>query len=424
MDLNKKVKKSVLAKILMFVLCAIIILPMNAIADSISEAEARQEDIADEMAKLEDEIEALEQDENAKVEYQEALAKKIILVQEEIDKNIKKINDLNDEISVLEKKLEESQESMQDTIDLFQRRVKTLYVSGSTTELGTLEILLNASSLDDLSLKSEALKVMTEHDKQMMTKLATYMEETEEERAELNAKKEELAEEKKGLENNQSELEDLNAENNAALQSIRESKGLKEEAIEDLEIESEELQAYIREEIRKEEERIKAEREAAEQAAREQEQNNSNNGGSGNSGVNNGSSTPDPSYDGSFNPCWPIPGVTYISQHYGNNGHNGIDIAGAYGTPIVACEAGRVIIANDYDSWGDSWGFYVLIYHNDTYTTRYAHLSSLAVGQGQYVSKGTVIGYEGSTGNSTGPHLHFEVYMNGYRTNPWPYIGW
>ena len=111
-----------------------------------------------------------------------------------------------------------------------------------------------------------------------------------------------------------------------------------------------------------------------------------------------------------------------MTQYYGENGHNGMDIAGPSGTPIVAAEAGEVLIANNYDSWGDSWGYYVLLYHNGTYTTRYAHLSSLAVSDGQQVAKGQVVGYEGTTGNSTGPHLHFEVYRNGTRTDPYPYI--
>ena len=95
-----------------------------------------------------------------------------------------------------------------------------------------------------------------------------------------------------------------------------------------------------------------------------------------------------------------------------------MDIAGNWGTPVVAAESGTVIAANDYDSWGMSWGYYVLIYHNDTFTTRYAHLSSLAVSEGQYVEQGTIIGYEGDTGNVTGPHLHYEVYMYGTRVDP------
>ena len=121
-----------------------------------------------------------------------------------------------------------------------------------------------------------------------------------------------------------------------------------------------------------------------------------------------------------FNPIWPLPGVSYVSCYYGGYaGHRGMDIAGPYGTPIVAAESGTVIEANNYDSWGDSWGYYVLIYHNGTYTTRYAHMSSMVVSTGQAVQQGQLIGYEGDTGNVTGPHLHFEVYENGSRVNPY-----
>ena len=88
----------------------------------------------------------------------------------------------------------------------------------------------------------------------------------------------------------------------------------------------------------------------------------------------------------------------------------------------MAAESGTVIEANNYDSWGDSWGYYVLIYHNGTYTTRYAHMSSMVVSTGQAVQQGQLIGYEGDTGNVTGPHLHFEVYENGSRVNPMNFL--
>lgn len=122
---------------------------------------------------------------------------------------------------------------------------------------------------------------------------------------------------------------------------------------------------------------------------------------------------------GGFDPIWPMPGEYYVSCPYnGYPGHKGMDIAGDWGDPIVAVADGQVIEANDYDSWGYSWGYYVLIYHNGTYSTRYAHLSSVAVSTGQYVTAGTIIGYEGDTGNAYGPHLHFEVYENGSRVDP------
>jgi murein DD-endopeptidase MepM/ murein hydrolase activator NlpD len=103
--------------------------------------------------------------------------------------------------------------------------------------------------------------------------------------------------------------------------------------------------------------------------------------------------------------------------------HGGIDIACAEGTPILAAADGTVIVANSTDSWGGSYDYYVKIQHNDTYSTLYAHCSAIAVTNGQTVVKGQVIAYVGSTGNSSGNHLHFEVYQNGERTDPQAYFG-
>ena len=77
-----------------------------------------------------------------------------------------------------------------------------------------------------------------------------------------------------------------------------------------------------------------------------------------------------------------------------------------------------MVRANSTNEWGSGWGYHVMIYHNGTYSTLYAHMSAVAVSEGQTVSQGQIIGYEGNTGDSTGPHLHFEVYQNGDRVNP------
>ena len=131
-----------------------------------------------------------------------------------------------------------------------------------------------------------------------------------------------------------------------------------------------------------------------------------------------------PSYDSSESFQWPLPGYGHssITQYFGNNGHKGLDIGAPEGTPIVASRSGKVMVANNYDSWGDSWGYYVAIYHDSTYSTLYAHMSSVAAYEGQWVNKGDIIGYVGSTGNSTGNHLHFEVYQNGTRVNPSQFV--
>lgn len=118
--------------------------------------------------------------------------------------------------------------------------------------------------------------------------------------------------------------------------------------------------------------------------------------------------------------CWPLPGHTYISCHFGevdsfgNAGHRGTDIPAPEGTPILAVHSGTVLVSG----WNDSYGNQVLLDNGAGLSTRYAHMTQTAVTAGEAVTAGQVIGYVGSTGDSTGNHLHFEVMQGGVRVNP------
>ncbi len=118
--------------------------------------------------------------------------------------------------------------------------------------------------------------------------------------------------------------------------------------------------------------------------------------------------------------CWPLPGHTYISCHFGevdafgNAGHRGTDIPAPEGTPILAAHSGTVLVSG----WNDSYGNQVLLDNGAGLSTRYAHMTQTAVTAGEAVTAGQVIGYVGNTGDSTGFHLHFEVMQNGVRVNP------
>ncbi len=120
---------------------------------------------------------------------------------------------------------------------------------------------------------------------------------------------------------------------------------------------------------------------------------------------------------------WPAPGCYNVSYGwYGYAGHRGVDILGPYGSDILAADGGVVVDAN-YSNWyGQGWGYYVLIDHGNGYMTRYAHLSSVLVSYGEYVTKGQLIGRMGETGRAYGVHLHFEVYSGGVRVDPWPFL--
>jgi murein DD-endopeptidase MepM/ murein hydrolase activator NlpD len=121
---------------------------------------------------------------------------------------------------------------------------------------------------------------------------------------------------------------------------------------------------------------------------------------------------------GTGNFGWPVSGR--ITQKFWSN-HPGIDIGAPKGTPIYAADSGYVVAAG-WDQERISYGFMILINHGNGFVTRYAHLSAFNVQVGDSVKKGQIVGRVGSTGNSTGPHLHFEIINNGVRRNPFSYL--
>ena len=114
---------------------------------------------------------------------------------------------------------------------------------------------------------------------------------------------------------------------------------------------------------------------------------------------------------------WPMRGIimTYFGERIWYGIHMGLDISTSCGTPVVAADGGTVI-ESGWSPYG--YGINVVIDHGNGIRTRYAHFSGAAVGLGQRVARGQVVGYEGTTGNSTGCHLHFEVIANGTHTDP------
>lgn len=395
--------------------------PLAVSAQSLEEIQAQQEQLQAENQQLQTQLDSLREDQAQKQAYLETLQEQISLVQEQILTTRENIQDLNESIGQLTLKLEASQAEVQDTIDLFKQRLVALYTAGNVS---TLEILLDSKSLSDFTTRMELIDTMALRDQEIIGKLEDYIAKTQADREQLEAQKQEVASLQVTLEGKEKELAALYEENQAALGDIHGQVYATENQLQVNEEELAESERLVQEAIaaqkRAEEEAKKQAQAAAPPAAVETPSGGENGSGNGDGG-SGAVSPPTPSGGGSsgFDPIWPLPGVTYISDHFGGaRGHKGMDIAGPWGTPIVAAADGQVIEANATDSWGYSWGYYVLIYHNGTYSTRYAHMSSVAVSTGQYVTAGTIIGYEGNTGNSFGAHLHFEVYENGTRVNP------
>lgn len=410
----------------LFALWLAALAPLAVSAQSLEEIQAQQEQLQAENQQLQTQLDSLREDQAQKQAYLETLQEQISLVQEQILTTRENIQDLNESIGQLTLKLKASQAEVQDTIDLFKQRLVALYTAGNVS---TLEILLDSKSLSDFTTRMELIDTMALRDQEIIGKLEDYMAKTQADREQLEAQKQEVASLQVTLEGKEKELAALYEENQAALGDIQGQVYATENQLQVNEEELAESERLVQEAIaaqkRAEEEAKKQAQAAAPPAAVETPSSGENSGGENGSGNGDGGSgavsPPTPSGGGSsgFDPIWPLPGVTYISDHFGGaRGHKGMDIAGPWGTPIVAAADGQVIEANSTDSWGYSWGYYVLIYHNGTYSTRYAHMSSVAVSTGQYVTAGTIIGYEGNTGNSFGAHLHFEVYENGTRVNP------
>lgn len=417
-------KKRRLARGVALALAVLLMLPVRTLATTIDEVQNRQEELKQENEDLQAKIDALKEDEEAALAYQEELTGKIDENEQKIDQARATIEEMNGKIKELEARLSLSEEKYQGTIDAFKERLKALYVSGGSS-LGTLEILLDSSSLSEFFTRQELVEVMAQRDQSMLDQLDAYMAETQSDREELVAAQQEVADSKKAIEAAQDELEVLYEENDLLVASLEGQQAQAQEQIAANEAEDAELQAQLEALIA---ERNRQEEEKRQQALQNQQaQNGGSDGGEGATQPSGGTGVEPvtPGLQSGFSPIWPLPGVGVgsITGHFGdmyfNGPHNGLDIGAGYGTPIVAAQAGEVISAQYHWSWGNN----VLIWHNETFSTRYAHMSSIAVSAGQYVEQGQIIGYVGSTGESFGNHLHFEVYYGGSRVDPDPYLG-
>ena len=397
MKLFSKNRKRITAAVLSaLLLCAA---PLSYADDTVADMEAKQTELANKKADLENKISSLESQEADKTEYLTLLSEKIDTIKEQIDTANSDITVLNTSIKKLEKELSDSADQISDTMELLKKRLAVLYSAGCT--VGTLEILFNSESLHDFSMRAEAVSTITRHDKQLIDTVAAYMNETKAQREELEKEKTALADAKKLYESSEEELKQLESDNTALLEQIRSDKSSAETELSRTE----------------EEEYVLANMMAAKIAEMQQQMAQAK-------ATPTPTPVPQPSYDDDYSGesfAWPVPGWTGVSCAFGN-GHYGMDIPASRGTQIVASRSGTVMTANGSDDWGYSWGYYVSIYHDSTYSTLYAHMSSVAVSEGQWVNKGDVIGYVGDTGYSFGDHCHFEVYQNGTRLDPSQFV--
>lgn len=383
---NKKMNSAIsfcLALVLVFVAS------LNVGASTLSELKDKEKELESKIEENNNKLNDIEKGLEEKTKTRDELNTQIEAVQTEIDSLNKRIDELNKEITDGEAKIAVKEEAIADSLALLKERLKAIYVSG---EASNLSILLGSTDMMDYAARAEILRAVSQHDTQLIESLSEAMAEIKEDLVPVNAAKEELSETKKEADRKYDELSELYTEIQGLISEAEDAHAATKANSDSLSTELGEVDDAIK----------KLEEELAAQ-----------NGGSS---VNLGGT----GYEGTGNFVWPMPGYTYITCYYGDGGHRGIDIAGGniYGKAIVAADSGYVT----YAGWNDSYGYCVFIDHGNGYETRYAHMSSLGTTTGSYVSSYETIGYVGSTGNSTGPHLHFEVIYNGGTTNPFNYF--
>jgi len=350
------------------------------------------------------------------VAQKSVLDDRIMLTQQEIDLINETIDTLVELIA--EKRAEvfaaESRENAQ--LQRFRRRVRDMEENGVITYL---DIIFSSTNFSDLLARIDFVRDIMRADETLYNNLTAARVETQEAQARLEKTMHEAEEERVQLELREAELEVQLEEANELIRQIEADLEAANELYEQRLAEEREVQAEINrmvEQQRREEEA----RRAAEAAARAAGRNVEGGGGP---------------VQGTGTLVWPVPERNVVSSPFGtrmhpvhrvNRFHAGIDIPAPTGTNVIAADGGRVIVSQH----SPSYGHYIVINHGNGRTTLYAHLSSRAVSVGQLVTQGQVIGRVGSTGISTGPHLHFEVSQNGTRVNPlnffsgWTRRGW
>lgn len=433
-----------LKRILCAMLCVCMIsIPMAipttvSAEDSISDLEQQLQQLEQENQKYQKILDDTKSDIAEKEEYKSALVSKVQVLDEKIAVTREKISSLNDDIKEKQDAYDKGLSEVEDQFDALANRLRILYMSGNATDL---EIIFGAKDFSDLIDKMELVKSLANSDKELISEIQTKLNELSTKKEALEADKKDLETQQASLKSDQDEFNKLISDNDEILKNLYASNSEAQNSLESAALQSDEIEAKISQ-------YYAAQKAAAERAA-QASQSSSGSSSSSSSSSSSGSSSSGSSSSGSSSVivpsgsgfAWPTPGFVSLSSEWFEDrevyNHGGIDIAGAgiMGTPVVAAADGTVVATNSSctHNWGKSYscgcgggyGNYVMISHAGGKMTVYGHLTRLTVSSGQSVSRGQVIGYVGSTGNSTGPHLHYECRLNGVRYNPmseYPYM--
>lgn len=365
-----------------------IIVGSVAKAQSVDDMQHQLEDLAKKKQKLEQELNAISQKKKNELQKKSIIDEQMNATRDEINVLNGVIDSLDEQLDNAQNELDTASKTLDEKLELSKNRIRSAYEQG---EASYLEIIIQSESVYDFISKIEIVSQIANHDKEVIEQVKKSKETIEAKKKEIEDNKTEKEKNAASLKSKQNSLSKKQAQSDQLIKEINSDAAATKRAVLAAEAEEEKLQAEIRKML-------------------------SSSGGS------------EVIDTGEFR--WPLnTRFNNITSKFGYRTHpvtgvyklhTGVDIAssGIRGSSIYAAKGGTVLKAG----YNTGYGNYVLIDHGGGYATLYGHASTLTVSAGQTVSKGDVLGYVGSTGYSTGPHLHFEIIKNGEYTNPLTYF--
>lgn len=360
------------------------VFPVNAqtLSQQLTDAKNQKKAAEQQLSQIQSQKKSAETDKQAIDAEISTLNNQIAAVSAQIDSTKLKLSEKERELSAAE-------EACTLQFDSFKTRARVMYENGSSTYI---EILFSSGSFSEFLSNIEIMRKLLDYDTKILSERKAARELIASQKAEIEAIKAEQETRKQTLSEMQGTLEAKQASQDAIITNLKSREEAVRREVEAQTAEENRIQSLI------------------------------------NSAVSSQKSTAQSTVSsGSGSMVWPCPSTKRLTSVFATREHpidgvtkmhNGIDIAGGYGADIIAAASGTVLFSGNSSSYGK----YIVLSHENGVTTLYAHCNQLLVSAGATVTKGQIIAKVGSTGKSTGPHLHFEVSVNGTRQNPLNYV--
>ena len=361
------------------------------------------QDVQDKKGELEDKLDALQDDKDAAEEKLSLLQEQILLTEQQIGDSQKLLDSYDQQIADKQSEITQLEEQEDQQYEEFYAQTRWMEENGGTS---FISIIFQASSFSELLDYLMLVTDIMNYNDRIITQLEETQAQLAQARDDLQAARDGQAATQAKLESAKADLTSQKADADQYYQELLSSEESYNSEVAQLQAEEDQIQADLKEAQKKYEEQL---------AAQQKPTTPPSTGGGG--------SSSNPVVDPSGNWYWPLPGYYYISSVFGGRyhpitgvweTHTGTDIPAPGGTPIQCAKDG-IVTTSQYNP---SYGNYCIIYHGNGYATLYAHMRALpSVKVGESVTAGQVIGYVGTTGSSTGNHLHFELRINGQRAS-------